>query len=228
VYPFKGAGIIILICAAAAFTAMKFVAWRSMFGLFTTIALYGFVFLFMQNILHTTTSDEDEPLGFPDPSSLWGGAFQLFATVVASFWLPLTLVLLKFFDVVDLPVEAIIASVILGGIYFPMALLAVAMKDSVAAANPLLVIPSIMKAPVQYMITVILLLAVFGIRQLGDMLSGSAGGVSMTTKDMSVLFMALGFQALWSLISAYLLTVTMRILGLFYNASKDKLGWFSH
>jgi hypothetical protein len=181
----------------------------------------------MQNIIHTTTSDEEESLGFPDPSNLWGAAFQLGATVVASFWLPIALGLLKLFDVVDIPIEAFYASFILSGVYFPMALLAVAMKDSVAAANPLVVIPAIMKVPAQYMITVILLLAVFGVRQLGDILSGGAGKLTLTTKDMSVLFMSMGIQAVWALISVYLLTVTMRILGLFYNASKDKLGWFS-
>jgi hypothetical protein len=227
VYPFKGAGIIIVICAAVAFTAMKFMAWRSLFGILTTIALYGFVFLFMQNIIHTTTSDEEESLGFPDPSNLWGAAFQLGATIVASFWLPITLALLKVFEVVDIPVEAIYASVILSLFYFPMAFLAVAMKDSVAAANPLIVIPAIMKVPVQYLVTALLLMAVFGIRQLGDMVSGGAGSLTLTTKDMSVLFMSLGVQGLWALISVYLLTVTMRIMGLFYNASKDKLGWFS-
>jgi hypothetical protein len=222
VYPFKGAGIIILICATVAFSAMDFVG-----SIFIKIALYGFVFLFMQNIIHTTTSDEEETLGFPDMSSLGGAAFQLGATIMASFWLPITLVLLKFFEVVDIPVEAIIASVILSGIYFPMAFLAVAMKDSVAAANPLVVIPSIMKAPVQYMITAMLLLAVFGIRRLGGILSSGAGSVSMTTKDMSVFFLSIGFKGLWALVNVYLLTVTMRILGLFYNSSKDKLGWFS-
>lgn len=221
IYPFKGAGVIILICATVAFSAMNFT------GILIKIALYGFVFLFMQNIIHTTTSDEEETLGFPDPSSLGGAALQLAGTIVASFWLPIGLVVARYFDV-PIPVEAIMASVILSGFYFPMAFLAVAMKDSVAAANPLIVIPAIMKVPVQYTITAILLIGVFGVRKLGTILSGGAGSISLTTKDMSVLLAALGFQALWALMSVYLLTVTMRILGLFYNSSKDKLGWFSH
>lgn len=219
-YPFKGAGIIILICATVAFSAMNYT------GILIKIALYGFVFLFMQNILHTTTSDEEEPLGFPDPSSLWGAAFQLLGTVVASFWLPIALVVARFYDM-PIPVEAIIAGVILGAFYFPMALLSVAMKDSVMAGNPLIVIPAMMKAPVPYLVTAVLMLSVFGVRKLGGMMSGSAGGISMMTKDMSVFFISVGIQAIWALISVYLLTVTMRILGLFYNSAKDKLGWFS-
>lgn len=221
VYPFKGAGIIILICATVAFSAMNYT------GILIKIALYGFVFLFMQNILHTTTSDEEEPLGFPDPSSLGGAALQLAGTIVASFWLTIALIVARYYDM-PIPVEAIIASVILGAFYFPMALLAVAMKDSVMAGNPLIVIPAMMKAPVQYLVTAILMLSVFGVRRLGGILSGGAGTISMTTKDMSVLFISFGVQAIWALISVYLLTVTMRILGLYYNSAKDKLGWFSH
>jgi len=62
---------------------------------------------------------------------------------------------------------------------------------------------------------------------MGNILSGGAATLTLATHDMSVLLMSLGFQAIWALISVYLLTVTMRILGLFYNSSKDKLGWFT-
>jgi hypothetical protein len=227
IYPFKGAGIIILICATVAFAALDFVRFGSLIGIFTTVSIYGFIFLFMQNIIHTTTSDEEEDIGFPDVSSLGGAAFQLGMTILAAFWLPILLELLKIFEVVDVPVEAIMASFILSGIYFPMAFLAVAMKDSVMAANPLVVIPAIMKVPVQYGITVILLLLVFGVRQGGTMLSSSAGHDILTTKDMSTLYTAFGIKAVVGLVGVYLLIVTMRILGLFYNSSKDKLGWFS-
>jgi hypothetical protein len=227
VYPFKGAGIIILVCATIAFAAMDFVIKFGIFGWAMAGSLYGFIFLFMQNIIHTTTSDEEESIGFPDPGSLGGAAFQLGVTILASFWLWIALTVAKLFDV-DVPPSAIMASAILGGVYFPMAFLAVAMKDSVMSANPLVVVPAIMKVPVQYGITAALLLVVFGIRKLGTILSSSAGHQMMMTKDMSVFFMAVAIKALLGLISVYLLTVTMRILGLFYNSSKDKLGWFSH
>jgi hypothetical protein len=129
---------------------------------------------------------------------------------------------------VDIPVEALIASRILGLIYFPMALLAVAMKDSPLAANPLIVLPAMMKAPVEYGITVLFLLAVYGVNTVGDMLSSNAGHDMAFTKDMSTFFVSAGIKCALALISVYLLCVTMRILGLFYNASKQKLGWFGH
>ena len=225
VYPFRGMGILIVLCATIAFSALNFVS-GGIFGIFISIALYGFVFLFMQNIILTTTSDEGEPLSFPEVSSLFGAAFQLIGTVIASFWLAIGLAIAKFFNV-DIPGVAIIACVILGGVYFPMALLVVAMKDSVMAANPLVVIPAMVKLPLKYSVTVVLLLGVFGIRKLGDLISGGAGTVALSTHDLNTFLVALGFQAIWALISVYLLTVTMRILGLFYNSSKRQLGWFS-
>ena len=224
-YPFKGAGVLILICATIAFSALHFIG-GGLFGIFIQGCLYGFVFLFMQNIILTTTSDESEPLSFPEVSSLYGAAFQLAATVVASFWLTIALTIAKYEDV-DIPGAAIMGSVILGGFYFPMALLAVAMKDTVMAANPLVVIPAILKAPGKYIVTVVLLLGVFGIRQLGNLISGGAGHVAMTTSSGNALAAALAIQSGLALVSVYLLTVTMRILGLFYNGAKQKLGWFS-
>jgi len=225
-YPFKGAGIIIMICATIAFAALKFVR-GGLFGIIITISVYGGVFLFMQNIIHTTTSDENEDMSFPDFSETFAAAFQFGITFIASFWLWTALTIAKLADV-DIPGEAIIASYILGLIYFPMALLAVAMKDSPLAANPLIVLPAMMKAPVEYGITVLFLLAVYGISVLGDILSNNAGHDMMFTKDMSTLFIAMGIKCALGIVSVYLLCVTMRILGLFYNASKQKLGWFSH
>ena len=43
---------------------------------------------------------------------------------------------------------------------------------------------------------------------------------------MSLLFVTFGFRAVWCLTSVYLLTVSMRILGLLYVTNKQKFGWF--
>jgi hypothetical protein len=226
VYPFKGAGIVVLVFATIAFSALSFIS-HGLLGIFISMALYGFVFLFMQNIILTTTSDEKESLSFPDMSSLFGAFFQFAGTVLASFWLALGLSIAKLSDV-DIPSEAIIASVILGGVYFPMALLVVAMKDTALAANPLVVIPAMLKVPGKYAVTVVLMLGVFGVRQLGNMFSGGVGHAALRTRSVNTFMEMAGIQMVWALLSVYLLVVTMRILGLFYNASKQKLGWFTH
>ena len=42
---------------------------------------------------------------------------------------------------------------------------------------------------------------------------------------MTVMFIAIAFQMIWSFISVYLLTVNSHILGLLYVTQKEKLGW---
>jgi hypothetical protein len=63
--------------------------------------------------------------------------------VLICFGPPVTFAVLKFFDVYDAPANLLIATMVLGCLYFPMAFLAVAMKDTALAANPLVVIPAI-------------------------------------------------------------------------------------
>jgi hypothetical protein len=223
IYPFRGAGVLILVCATIAFSALSFISGE-LFGICAAVGFYGLLFLFMQNIIHTTASDENEAPGFPRVGDLGGAAFQLGATILSSFGPAIGLAAARFFKV-EIPGEAIIAAVIFGCFYFPMAFLAVAMKDSVLAANPLVVVPAILKIPWEYLVTCILLMSVFGLRKLGDMTSGVAKGVSLHTRDMSVPFIALGVQAAWAFASIYLLAVSMRILGLLYITKKEKLGF---
>jgi hypothetical protein len=134
-------------------------------------------------------------------------------------------VIAKLFDA-EIPTVAIVAAALFGCFYFPMAFLAVAMKDTVAAANPLVVVPAILKIPLEYLVASTLLMGVFGFKQLGDFLSRMAGSESTSTHDMRVLIVSLGIQAVWSLVSIYLLTVNIRILALLYISKKDKLEWF--
>jgi hypothetical protein len=231
IYPFRGFGVVILFLAGAFFGGVDYLKTIGFlsgpFGWIMQAAFYGMLFLFMQNIIHTTSSDENEPLGFPDLDGLFGAAFQLGATVFVSFGLAIGLGIARLCEV-DVPGVAIMAATILGCFYFPMAFLAVAMKDSVMAANPLVVFPAIMKMPLEYLATCMLLLGVFAVRKLGDLLSLMAGATQMSTRSMTVLIVAMVVQAAWAFLSIYLLCVTMRILGLLYITKKEKFGWFSH
>ena len=126
----------------------------------------------------------------------------------------------------DVPDTAIGALVLLGCFYFPMAFLAVAMKDTPLAANPMIVIPAILKTIAHYLIVFVLSAGVFALMFAGTIAAAVAGGVALSTTDMSVLFISMGIKAAWAFGGIYLLTVTMRMLGLLYNSNKDKLGWF--
>ncbi len=231
-FPFRGFGIVIVFMAAALFGGVDYLNaigfLSGPFGWIMASAFYGILFLFMQNIIHTTTSDEKETLGFPDLDNLFGAAFQLGATIFVSFFLPIALGLWALLGEQEGLGGYIMATTILGCLYFPMAFLAVAMKDSVMAANPLVVFPAILKLPLEYLVTCVLLIAVYGIRKLGDVISRVAMGEQMTTRDMNVLFISIIVQAGCAFVGIYLLSVTMRVLGMLYNTKKEKFGWFAH
>jgi hypothetical protein len=213
---------LILIAATLVFAALS--AMGGIFSILLTMAATGYLFLFLQNIIHSTAAGDETMPSMPDFDGLFGAFFTLLGTVIISFILPVGLGIAKLFDV-EIPTNLLIGSVFISLLYFPMAFLAVAMLDSVAAANPLVVIPSILRVPAQYLVTVILLCGVYGVRLLGDLASSAAGDLTYTTTDMSVLFATLAGRALWSFLSIYLLTVSMRILGLLYVTQRDKLNW---
>jgi len=128
-----------------------------------------------------------------------------------------------------IPMSAVIAALVFGCFYFPMAFLAAAMKDTALAANPVVVLPAILKVPVEYFVTAILMAAVFGVQKAGDLVMTVAGvnGVSFfSTSSFSVMLLTFALGACWSLISMYLLALNMRILGLLYVTKKEKLAWF--
>ncbi len=230
IYPFRGFGWMVLLLAVGGFGGLEYLKsigfLSGPYGWLIRVAMYGFLFLFMQNIIYSTTSDEAEPLGFPDPDGLFGAAWTLLATVLLSFGIPIGILIANVFFDANIPGEAMIGSTILGCLYFPMAFLAAAMKDTALAANPLVVIPAIIKIPFHYLIASALLMSVFGIRKLAGAISSGAEGVMLTTRDRSDLFLSMGIQAGAAFLSIYLLIVSVRILGLLYNANKEKLGWF--
>jgi pSer/pThr/pTyr-binding forkhead associated (FHA) protein len=225
-YPFRGSGILILIVSTIVFSLLQ--GFVGIFTILLSIMAVGYLFTYMQNIIYATAAEEKEMPDLPAFDDLFGAAFRLAGTIIVSFGIPIAVVVMQFFSEENTFGAAIMPTIILGCLYFPMAFLAVAMKDTVLAANPLVVIPAILKIPFQYLIAAVLLSAVYGIRMLGDSFAGDVGDKSMMSKSMGELFMGFGVRAIWSFISVYLLVVNMRILGLLYVANKQKLGWFKH
>jgi hypothetical protein len=196
-----------------------------LFSIIIKIVALGYLFSYMQNIIHATANEETQMPELPGMDDLFGGFLRLAGTVLVSFGLTLGLLVARLSGV-DIPVSAIIISMLIGCLYFPMAFLVVAMKDNVMACNPLVVVPSILRVPGQYLVTVILFAFLFGFQQIGNLVSSVAGSAAFTTTDMSVMFLSFGIRIIWSFVSVYLLTVNMRILGLLYLTQKEKLGWY--
>jgi hypothetical protein len=232
VYPFRGSGLLVLIATTFVLALLDFLGSWWLFFILKIIA-YGYLFSFMQNLIHATANEEEQMPDLPGFDDVLGGAWRLTVTVLVSFGVPIVLSLLQTFSVLaeskmEIPTSAIIATRVLGYLYFPMAFLAVAMKDTALAVNPLVVIPAILKVPLEYLVTTLVVIGIFALRESGGAAAGFASSAVYSTRDMSTMFMAFGLRAIWALVSVYLLTVSMRTLGLLYVTNKQKIGWFGH
>jgi hypothetical protein len=223
-YPFRGAGALVIVFATILFAALEFMSF-GIFGLLIKAATIGYLYSYMQTILHSTAAGDNDMPGMPGMDDLMSGFFRLAGTVLISFGPAMVLAYLAIAQAQPAAGIALIPAVIFGGLYLPMAFLAVAMKDNVMAANPLIVIPSIVRVPLEYLVTTIMVAGIFGLRYLGDALTSGLAGDSMMGSSVSKMLLLFGFRAFWAFFSFYLLTVTIRILGLLYLTKRDRLGW---
>lgn len=222
-YPFRGAGPLILVFATLLFAALEFLSF-GIFGLLIKALALGYLFSYMQNIIHSTAAGDEALPDMPGMDDLLSGFFRLAGTVLISFGPALVLAYFAIAQEEPMAGIALIPAVIFGALYMPMAFLAVALKDNVMASNPLVVVPSILRVPLEYLVAAVLVAGLFGVRWLGDALTGIMAGPfdARTTTEMLVTF---AVRAVWAFLSVYLLTVTMRILGLLYLTKRERLGW---
>src|SRR5208337_2125691 len=190
-------------------------------GLVGQIVAGGYLFSYLQNIIHTTAVGDKEMPDLPGMSNILDDILlpflRMLGVCLVSF-APLAGIAIWYIAHNDsTPPMALVSAGIFGCLYFPMAFLAVATLDSVAAANPLVVVPSIFKVPLEYLVTVILLAIVLGVRALGDFVMVIFFGAgTIMTHSVQMLLAMFAARVFWSFASLYFLTVTMRILGLLY------------
>jgi hypothetical protein len=220
-YPFKGNGPIMLITGTAFFTFLK---WMSMlagvgrsigFGYSAALILLvisvGYLFAFMQGIVMSSINGEESIPAWPEFSSFYDDMvlpFLRFSAILIisvgpGFMIMATTGSILFGLFV----------ILLGLLCLPMALLAVALADSLSGLNPLLLFSSISKIPGQYLVTCGVLLAIVGARTLAELVLG--------TLPIPLLPTIVGTS-----VALYGLTVEMRILGLLYYTNERALGWF--
>lgn len=239
-YPFLGNGVLVLIVGMILLAGLRFGyralllgSVRIMFmGIIGQVLVGGYLFSFLQNIIHTTAAGDKELPELPGLSDFLNDILlpflRLLGVSVISF-APLIGVLVWSKTQGELSsLLALAVSGIFGCVYFPMAFLAVAILDSLPAANPMVVVPSMFKVPLEYLVTLLLVGAVLGTQVLGSIMIAVLFGVTtMLTHSVQQLLEMFALKVVWSFISLYLLTVTVRILGLLYLTRKQALGWHS-
>jgi pSer/pThr/pTyr-binding forkhead associated (FHA) protein len=227
-YPLKENGLNLLAGGTLFLAALELVGSVG-FGIIAVglgIASTGYLFLFMQAIITTSATGEDQPPSWPDWENWWETGVGPYLTMlgICVFCLGPGYLCLKF-----APAGPAIFSIgsaqaggykalaiplfIAGALYLPMALLAVSMYDSLAALNPLLVVRSIFRVPGQYALNCLVLAVLCG---------AAMALVAAIGRFVSLPFVpALAVKFL----SLYSLMVAMRLLGLLYFTLGDRLGW---
>ena len=115
---------------------------------------------------------------------------------------------------------------LLGCIYFPMGYLAVVLLDSIKALNPLLVFQSIRRVPLEYLATLGLLAVVAVMATLGDGMMFYVIGQGLSTSSIKKFFLMIGLFVALVVFGFYLITVSVRVLGLLFVTMREKLGWY--
>ncbi|MDB6015889.1 MAG: domain containing protein [Pedosphaera sp.] len=224
-FPFKKDGTFILAGATIVFTLLEYMnlirgGGFIFFGMWSVrVIFYGYLFAYLKSVVHTTAyGDENEP-ALPDVTDigqdLAAPCAQVFLTIFFCFAPAVALMIWAFFGETDNSALYMFVAVSFSCLYYPMAFLAVTMFDSVAAMNPLVVIPAIAKMPLQYIVACVFLGVVLLARWIG-----------LTWLPVLIPVPVLPV-VLATFIGIYLLNVQCRILGLLYYANRLRFGWFS-
>ena len=232
-YPLGGNGLAIILAGAFVSTVVTILQrWASMVmfaGIVVSLIIkplyWGYFFSYMEDVIRSSAQGDPEPPSWPEFSDMSQDIarplIQMLALLVVCFgpaWLFGLDALLEtaLSQSHEVPMGSALAAAGLGllGIgYFPMALLAVAMADSCTGLNPVVIIPSILRVPAQYLVACCLLLGVFI-----ALIAGRVGREFIPIPLLPTLVS--------SVVCFYLLLVQMRILGLLYHTSQDRLKWF--
>ena len=213
-YPFNKNGMLFLVIGTIVFVALD-IASRFLWQI--TILGIGYLFAYMQKIVRSSAEAEDELPGFPDVS--WSELVQPFLllawTFVVSFGPAFGYMIYHTVADTEMSLAVLFPIFALGFLYFPMALLAVAMSSSYLAVNPLVVLPAITRLNLEYVGATAVFFGLVLVRYLSETLMRAAVPVPVLPTLIS------GFLAL------YFLACEMRLLGLIYYEHRKKLGWFS-
>ena len=225
IYPFKRNGIILLVIGTVVFTVLDFFSGFRLpvrGGIFSTlVAVFstGYLFAYMQKIIAHTAQGDDEMPDFPDFTDWWSDIilpFLLFAGTIAVSLAPVIVVGFLMIES-EAAALAFFPALALGAFYLPMSLLAVAATDNFLALSPHVVLPSIVRVFVPYLVTFLLLAVLVAIRM--------AGGAAAAMIPLQQVALKLGAILVMGFVSLYVLTVEMRLLGLLFRNYRARLGW---
>jgi len=225
-YPFKGNGLILLISGTVFFglvkTAGSFTGFLGPYGFVIGagigIFVTGYLFSYAKSIITSTANGEASPPDWPDctewQDDIVEPFFQLVGLIALYFG---PAIILQWWHPADPALANVIsvATVVLGALLAPMGVMALAMLDNLGALNPILLIVSVARIPLSYLVAATFFeLLVLVCLKAGDF-------INLLLPVPVLPGLVSGFLKL------YLTLAAMRLLGQLFVAKKNELGWFN-
>jgi len=217
-YPFCGDGAVIFGSGVVFILLMGVVAsFSGMIAMILSFVVTGYFFGALQGIVQSSAQGIDTMPPWPgteDWTEEIAGPFLRWVVTMAACFGPGAAVCFWGWRNADTLVLGVGGGLgLLGLVVYPMAVLAVSMADSIAGLNPFLVIRSIAASPGRYLAMVALITLLMGVQV----------GTSYWAEKLPVPFVGDAWHAFNGL---YFAVVQARLLGVFYHANRERLGWF--
>lgn len=231
IYPFRGNGWIMLLAGTLFFTLLSLLSQgAAILAWIPAIFAAGYLLATLQGIIQATYVGDPSPPAWPEfrdwQADILAPCFKWFATVAVAFGPAVVCLMVAAFDDGGgdwfqrpatreqfLWLAAAGGLFLVGMAYFPMAILGVALSDSLDALSPVFVARSIAAVFAPYVVAVVVL---FGL----SLLQGTGYALAARLPVPLV-------EDLWGAFnSLYFGFVQARILGVLYWCHRDRLGWF--
>lgn len=224
-YPVKKDGTILLVCGTVVFSFLSGARWVLFTGVksmgflgasfwvtffLCVVMSVGYLFAFMQNIIQSSARGDPAMPDWPEISAFWDDLVVPFFQFTCIWCLCLGPGIAAMLFVSPL---AGVPLLVLGLFCLPMALLTVAMADTILGFNPITIFSGIGKMPLPYLTICGIFLVIIGL----------VHGLQMFLVWTDVPIVP---TVVSTFISLYGITVEMRLLGLLYYTNQAKLAWF--
>ena len=208
-FPLSGSGILMMGGATLLLSITSLLP--GFFGLPIAFMIFGYYCAYLMKIIESTVGGSEKLPDWPDITEFGTDVLRPGLQVLFVFLVCLGPAIgysFYYFDSGIIPLFLLV----LGVLYLPMAMLATGVFRSYAAINPLLIVPAILAAPLDYLLAVVVL----------GVAVAASGASQLLVSLTNPFFGWLGATA----ISVYFVFVQMRLLGLLYRSNREKIGWF--
>lgn len=208
-YAWRGSGKYVMLSCVVLSVISDLASFAPIFGLIATILIAGYFCAVYFLLIQSTATGGQEAPEFPDVSNVWEDMIlpmvQVLLVGAVSFGPQIAYSI--FVDDNDFSSYCLLG---LGIVYFPMAMLAVAVLGYSGAVSPHVVVPAIVRGGGIYWLGVALLLLVYIVGTIIEELFG--GQLIIGT-------------AILAIVGSYSLMTNARILGVIYRERQEELGW---